>query len=75
MAYLVWSPGAAANRKRRKMFTSSRAWLSHFPVQTGGEGDFISRKNIPGKLPTFLLTFMPKATVPCGIPSAVFTVH
>ena len=35
-----------------------------------GRGDFTSRKNIPGKLPTFLLALVPKVTVPSRVRTA-----
>lgn len=44
-----------------------------------GRGDFTSRKNIPGKLPTFLLALVPKVTVPSRVRAvssvAVITIH
>ena len=62
-----------ANRKRRKCSrTPGPVGLLH---SWDGRGDFTSRNNIPGKLPTFPPPLVPKATVPSGVPSAVFTVH
>lgn len=73
--WLIWSrlPGAAAAAEpttgrqeevRCKMRTNSSGLLLHSPE---GRGDFTSRKNIPGKLPTFLLALGPKVTVPSGV--------
>lgn len=48
-----------AKRRRREMLSNPRAARLLSPK---GRRDFTSRKNIPGKLPTFLLALLPSAT-------------